>query len=357
MKYILFLFFIYASQLKAQPLSFSKIMTYFRTQDPDLIKNDLKQKKYTVLKERAADTKYFDTEIDFLKSLDGQYMTTTGMTIMKNKGIMVALVYFTFNKSDINKRLQEIRDRGFNLITEDSITQSIYQKGDTLVTYEVKDIDVNNKNVTRYEVGVVVNPEYNTSSPKTTNLFKSKNHYSLELPEGWVQLTSKQIEDQKKAAIEATKSESIRTLDIESIAYDGDSYENLDNSPKMYLIFHKQKEIKEKGFSEAAKVLLSDMVFGRAYKELGTLFPNQSFNLTPTEPYTHSPSRFVMYTTKTKYEDNSVTLTLSCNYLLNDGIVTINFYINEGDITKYSDIIQKTVLSFEVEQGYRLVKD
>lgn len=141
----------------AQNISFSKLMTYFITQDEKMILNDLKAANFIIEKEKPADAVgLFDTQRNCYKSLPGKPTTLTGFIIYKIRGQFYALSYFTLDKSDFNKKIQEINSRGFKLATEDSISAWFYQKGDTLISVEKRTIEFGGKEYIRHEIGVVI---------------------------------------------------------------------------------------------------------------------------------------------------------------------------------------------------------
>lgn len=131
-------------------------MTYYISQDEDIIKNDLKARKFIIQKERPADTKFFDTEIACFKSNNGQYTGVTAVVIFKVGGKMVSLGYMTLKEPDFVKKLNEVRSRGFALDIEDTTQYWIFRKDDTLVTGEKRVIDIEGKILVRYEVCVAV---------------------------------------------------------------------------------------------------------------------------------------------------------------------------------------------------------
>ena len=356
-KVLLIFFVISTIQLQGQNISFTKVMNYFISQDPDYIKNDLKTKKYIIQKERRADTEFFDTEIDCYKSPDGKYTSLTGVIIFKNSGKFIAVNYFTLSRADFNKKLQEIRNRGFELITEDTTSQWIYQKEDTLVTAEKRIIQVSNKDYLRYEIGIIQNPNFESVSVwGDDGTFSSKNHFKLKIPSGWLNLSERDIQAHKKAADEFSDTNVVSNMNIEVLATIRGS-ESVEALPKMYVTFYPQADLENIGFKKSVEIMLSDKVIGSVSKIIGELLPDGTFNFNPGKPLIDEKRRLMIHTIKTNFQGNNTVLTVGCNFLMRHGFVNINFCCYENDLKQYTKAIKETILSFEVEPNYKLIKN
>lgn len=148
---LLFLSFI----SHAQNLTFSKIMTYYISKDEELILNDLRQKKYLIQKEQPAENKLFDSQINCFKPSEIDYSKMTVVVIFKNSHQISAISYITFNTTELQNKLKEIYKRGFKQTVDNPSTHWIFENNDTLVTVEKRNITLNNKMVTRYEISIM----------------------------------------------------------------------------------------------------------------------------------------------------------------------------------------------------------
>jgi len=155
----------------AQNLSFNKVMTYYISKDEELILNDLKQKKYLIQKEQAAEVALFDTQINCFKVSESDYSKMTGLIIFKSTGQIFALSYFTFNLTDFQNKLKEISKRGFDQTVENPTTHWIFEKKDTVIAGEKKIITLMNKEFTRYELTITAYP--NSSGSMFADIRKS----------------------------------------------------------------------------------------------------------------------------------------------------------------------------------------
>jgi hypothetical protein len=156
--YYLIIFLAFNQTMIAQSISFDKLVTYFIYRDESKIKSDLRAQKFIIGKETKADSKFYDTQIACFKGSPESSTSLTGVVILKNNNAVVSISYVTLNNSDFNKKKSEIRNRGFELATEDTITQWYYSKGDTIITIAKKLIDIMGKDYIRYEIGVGVLP-------------------------------------------------------------------------------------------------------------------------------------------------------------------------------------------------------
>lgn len=147
---LLFLSFI----SHAQDLTFSKLMTYYVSNDEELILNDLRQKKYLIQKEQSAEIQLFDSQINCFKLSEKDYKNMNGMVIFKNSHQISAISYFTFNTAEFQNKLKEIYKRGFKQTIENPTSHWVFNSKDTLVTVEKRDITLNNKIVKRYEISI-----------------------------------------------------------------------------------------------------------------------------------------------------------------------------------------------------------
>lgn len=139
----------------AQDLTFSKLMTYYVSNDEELILNDLRQKKYLIQKEQPAEVQLFDSQINCFKTSEKDYKNMNGIVIFKNSHQISAISYFTFNTTDFQNKLKEIYKRGFKQTIENPTSHWVFNSKDTLITVEKRDITLNNKNVKRYEISIM----------------------------------------------------------------------------------------------------------------------------------------------------------------------------------------------------------
>ena len=139
----------------AQDLTFSKLMTYYVSNDEELILNDLRQKKYLIHKEQPTEVQLFDSQINCFKPSEKDYKNMNGMVIFKKSHQMAAISYFTFNTTDFQNKLKEIYKRGFKQTIENPTSHWVFNSKDTLVTVEKRDITLNNKIFKRYEISIM----------------------------------------------------------------------------------------------------------------------------------------------------------------------------------------------------------
>ena len=139
----------------AQDLTFGKLMTYYVSNDEELILNDLRQKKYLIQKEQPAEVQLFDSQINCFKTSEKDYKNMNGIVIFKNSHQISAISYFTFNTTDFQNKLKEIYKRGFKQTIENPTSHWVFNSKDTLITVEKRNITLNNKNVNRYEISIM----------------------------------------------------------------------------------------------------------------------------------------------------------------------------------------------------------
>lgn len=140
---------------KELPLTFDKVMTYFSTNDENYILNDLAKKDFIIQSEQPSQLQIFDSQIICFKKSDEELLELMGVAIFKTAGEITALSYFTFDSTDFNSKIIEINKRDFIQKIKNPSTHWAYQKGDTLVTAEKKNVTIKNKTLDRYEISII----------------------------------------------------------------------------------------------------------------------------------------------------------------------------------------------------------
>lgn len=148
---LLFLSFISFSQ----DVTFNKLMTYYISKDEELILNDLRQKNYLIQKEQKAETFLFDTQILCIKPAVKSPFITNGVILLKNSQHISAISYLFFDTIQIARKIKEISFRGFKPFFENTTSHWVFEKLDTLVTIEKRNVTVNKTTFHRCEISIV----------------------------------------------------------------------------------------------------------------------------------------------------------------------------------------------------------
>lgn len=139
----------------SQDVSFNKLMTYYMSQDEDLILNDLRQKKYLIQKEKVAEAFLFDTQILCIKPAVNSPFISNGVILFKKSQNLSGISYLFFDTIQISSKIKEISFRGFKPSFENTTSHWVFEKQDTLVTIERRNVKLNNKTFQRCELSIV----------------------------------------------------------------------------------------------------------------------------------------------------------------------------------------------------------
>ncbi len=181
-------------------------------------------------------------------------------------------------------------------------------------------------------------------------LINTPYHFSVTIPtKEWKLLSKQEIEEQKKIA-------NNQNLRISAIAYLGNK-NKLDDIPHLYVTYHPQPKIGEKGFEYSSKMILSSYLRDSLEKYMSEKFPEWSFEINNNYYNVDTVRRMVMFSSTTKYDDGDIRLMIYCFFLMETGIAQINFSFAKTEIGDYKDFMKQVIDSVKIDTKYILVKD
>jgi hypothetical protein len=178
------------------------------------------------------------------------------------------------------------------------------------------------------------------------NLYLSQNHFSFEIPKEWDSVPKKQYSEQyQKLGIKNV--ESIFLEDQSSIY------------PGLTIVFNKDVDssYEKYGFKKWVKVIQDDMIIEKANKAVKDILPDLIKRSVPSEPTIDFNKRRILLSAIQEINGFGNIALISVMYMATHGTISLNFTIPIEKIDSYSDLISRTIKSFQIEDKYRLKKD